>query len=70
MTQLVLVPQEVSPPNSIGLSAGYGMVRFQRENSKGKIVEKLVYNPALWDALRATKKNSRQKKLIASVMRQ
>jgi hypothetical protein len=68
MSKLTLVPQEVSPPNSIGLTPGYGVVRFQRENA-GKITEKLIYNPPLWDALRAKKKSSRQKALIEKAAR-
>jgi hypothetical protein len=77
MGKLILVPQEVAPMNEYGLTPGYGMVRFQREHTVkdckegavGKVRETLVYNPALWDALRAKKKSSRQKRLIKETMR-
>lgn len=67
MSKLVLVPQEVGPMNTLGATPGYGMVRFQREN-EGKVREMLVYNPALWDALRATRRSPRQRELIKKVM--
>ncbi len=68
MNKLILIPQE-SMVNALGYSAGYGIVRFQREN-EGKIIsERLVKNIALWDALRAKRKSSRQAKLIKKVMR-
>lgn len=70
MAKLTLIHQEASEPNELGLTIGYGMVRFQRESDKGKITEKVFYLPVLWDALRAKKKNSRQKNLIKNAMRQ
>jgi|GEM_PF-4621904 len=67
MKNLVLIAQE-SHTNELGISVGYGMVRFQRENSKGQ-TETLVYAPYLWDALRAKRKNNRQKQIIQQVFR-
>lgn len=68
MNKLTLVPQEVAPMNDRGLTPGYGVVRFQRTDARGKIKESLAYNPALWDALRSVKKSNRQKQLIKNAI--
>ena len=49
-------------------SETYGVVKIDRKNMSGKVTTKQVYNPALYDALKAEKRNKRQKRVVSKVM--
>lgn len=61
----VLFPHAAQERNVIGLTPGYGMVDIVRTGMRATT----VYNPALWDAVRAEHKTNRQKRFLKKLLR-
>lgn len=59
MNGLQLVAWESKPINEQGINPGYGMVEIKHRNRV-----KVVYSPPLWDAVRASRKSKRHKRII------
>jgi len=52
----------------LSVTENYGVVLIERKDSKGAVTRNSTFNPALFDALGAIKKNGRQKRIVKRMM--